>query len=79
MAKKKAIEFGMSHAGDKIGKKVGEKSGDLIMKQLSKMRKGSRKQQEIMPIKAMTQQEDTNMILNRLISGSDLKRKRKAM
>ena len=69
----------MSHAGDKIGKTVGEKSGDIIMKQLSKMRKGSRKQQEIMPIKAMTQQEDTNMILNRLISGSDLKRKRKAM
>ena len=33
---KKALESGVSHAGDKIGKNVAEKSGDLIMKQLLK-------------------------------------------
>ena len=38
---KKALESGGSHAGDKIGKKFAEKSGDLIMKQLSKIRHGS--------------------------------------
>ena len=31
-----ALESGVSHAGDKIGKKVAKKSGDLIMKNLSK-------------------------------------------
>ena len=66
----------MSHAGDKIDKKVAEKSGDLIMNQLSKIRQGSTKQQKIMPIQPMTQQEDTNMILNRLISGSGIKIRR---
>ena len=76
MAKKKALESGVSHAGDKIGKKVAEKSGDLITRQLSKMRQGTTKQQKIMPIQPMTQQEDTNMILNRLISGSGIKRRR---
>ena len=55
---------------------VAEKSGDLIMKQLSKMRQGSTKQQKVMPIQPMPQQEDTNMILNRLISGSGIKRRR---
>ena len=75
---KKALESGVSHAGDKIGKKVAEKSGDLIMKQLSKMRQGSTKQQKMtMPIKQ--QQESTNMILNHLISGSGIKGKPKIM
>ena len=32
-----------------------------------------------MPIQPITQQQDTNMILNRLISGSVIKRKRKIM
>ena len=31
---KKAIKSGVEHAGDKIGRKVAEKSGDLIMKRL---------------------------------------------
>ena len=29
---KKALQSGISHAGDKLGKKAAEKSGDLIMK-----------------------------------------------
>ena len=75
------MESGVSHAGDRIGKKVAEKSGDLIMKQLSKMREGLTKQQKRMPIQLiqiqpMSQQEDTNMILNRLISGCGIKKRR---
>ena len=31
---KKALESGVSHAGDKLGKAAAEKSGDLIMKKL---------------------------------------------
>ena len=31
---KKALQSGISHAGDKLGKKAAEKSGDLIMKKL---------------------------------------------
>ena len=31
---KKALESGISHAGDKLGKKAAEKSGDFIMKKL---------------------------------------------
>ena len=47
------------------------------MKQLSRMRQGSTKQQQqIMPIQPVKQQESTNMILNRLISGSGIKRRR---
>ena len=38
---KNALESGISHAGDKIGKKISEKSGDIIMRQLSKMRQNS--------------------------------------
>ena len=44
---KKAIESGLSHTGDKIGKQGAQKSGDLIMKQLSKTRQGSTKQQKV--------------------------------
>ena len=32
---KKALQSGVSHTGDKLGKKVAKKSGDLIMKQLA--------------------------------------------
>ena len=38
---KKAIESGISNAGDRLGKKISEKSGDLIMKRLRNMRKGN--------------------------------------
>ena len=38
---KKALESGVSHAGDKLGKAAAEKSGDLIMKKLANLRKGA--------------------------------------
>ena len=31
---KKALESGISHAGDKLGKKAAEKSGELILRKL---------------------------------------------
>ena len=66
-----AIESAISHTGDKLGKKPAEKSGELIMKKLH----GSTKQ----PIKSTKhtkpkQEEDYNTILNRLISGTGLRR-----
>ena len=64
---KKALESGISHAGDKLGKKLAEKSGELIMKKLH----GSTKQ-PMKPTKPTKpkQEEDYNTILNRLISGT---------
>ena len=38
---KKALESGVSHAGDCLGKAVSEKSGDLIMKKIGKFEKRS--------------------------------------
>ena len=72
---KKALESGISHAGDKLGKKVAEKSGDFIMRKLH----GSTKQsmnKTMKPTKPTKpkQEEDYNTILNRLISGTGLRR-----
>ena len=39
---KKALQSGISHAGDKLGKKAAEKSGDMIMKKLGNMKIGSK-------------------------------------
>ena len=36
---KKALKSGISHAGEQVGKKISDKSGDLIMKRLHNMRK----------------------------------------
>ena len=47
---KKAIESGISNAGDRLGKKISEKSGDLIMKRLRNMRKGNAGQKNTYPI-----------------------------
>ena len=58
---KKALESGISHAGDKLGKKAAEKSGELITKKLHGSTKPSMKPK---------QEEDYNTILNRLISGT---------
>ena len=67
---KKALESGISHAGERLGKKTSEKSGDLIMKRLRDMRKGDAGQKTLTPpIEQQQQEESTNMILNRLISG----------
>ena len=70
-------------AGEKVGKKISrekskssglrEKSGDVIMKKLAKMRKGTSNAEL-----QKKEEESTDMILNRLISGSGIKvRKRK--
>ena len=68
---KKALESGVSHAGDRLGKAVSEKSGDLIMKKLANLRKGATTQRANVPSSSIKQQhESTDMILNRLISGS---------
>ena len=65
---KKALESGISHAGDKLGKKAAEKSGELIMRKLH----GSTKQSMNKTMKPK-QEEDYNTILNRLISGTGLR------
>ena len=72
---KKALQSGISHAGDRLGKKVAEKSGELIMRKLH----GSTKQsmnKTMKPTKPTKpkQEEDYNTILNRLISGTGLRR-----
>ena len=75
---KKALESGVSHAGDKLGKAAAEKSGDLIMKKLANLRKGATTQRAIVPSSPIKQQEESaDMILNRLISGSGMKRRRR--
>lgn len=70
---KKALESGISHTGDKLGKKAAEKSGDFIKKKLAgKFNRpsiGTKPTPSIRP-----QQESTDVILNRLISGSKIKR-----
>ena len=85
---KKALKSGISHAGEQVGKKISEKSGDLIMKRLHNMRKENVGQKALAPIlkkvkaspspiKHRQQDESTNMIINRLISGSGIKRRRR--
>ena len=68
---KKALESSISHAGDKLGKKAAEKSGELIMRKLHGLTKKSMNTVE--PTKP-SKQEDYNAILNRLISGTGLRR-----
>ena len=84
---KKALQSGISHAGDKLGKKAAEKSGDLIMKKLGNMKIGSKKQ--LLPQSQQSKPkpsppappsgkkppgESSDEILNRLISGQGVKR-----
>ena len=82
---KKALQSGISHAGDKLGKKAAEKSGDLIMKKLGNMRRGTRKKPPIKnqparraslasPQPTPSSGESSDEILNRLISGQGVKR-----
>ena len=72
---KKALKSCISHAGERAGKKIAEKSGDLIMKRLKNMSKGNTGQRAkiVQPIKQ--QEESTDMIIDRLISASGLKRR----
>ena len=71
---KKALESGISHTGERLGKKISEKSGDLIMKKLAKARATP-----TMKTTTPKKEESTDTILNRLISGNGLKRRRKIM
>ena len=64
---KKALKSGVSSISKKANKKTSEKSGDLIMEKLRNMRTYTP------PI----EQESTDAIINRLISGSGVKRRRR--
>ena len=67
---KKALQSGVFHAGDKLGKKAAENNGDFIMKKLAgKFNRPSKSSQPSIP------SESTDAILNRLISGSGIRRK----
>ena len=67
---KKALESGISHAGDKLGKKAAEKSGNFVMKKLHGSAKPSFNMKTMKTSKPQQKQEDYNTILNRLISGN---------
>ena len=66
---KKALKSGVSYVSKQADKKTSEKSGDLIMEKLRNMRTYTP------PIEQ--QQESTDAIINRLISGSGVKRRRR--
>ena len=75
---KKALESGVSHAGERLGKAVSQKSGDIIMKRLADIRKGATGKKAIVPSSPIKQRdESTDMMINRLISGSGIKRRRR--
>ena len=77
---KKALESGIKHTGERLGKKMSEKSSNLIIRSLSNIRRGNTRQKSVTPITPVQQQqESTDMILNRLISGNGIKRRRKIM
>ena len=71
---KKALKSGIESAGDKIGKKavekVADKAGHLFMKDLQSSGK------QIPKAKNKQKEEDYNVILNRLISGSGMKKQK---
>ena len=70
----KVLKSGVSHLSEKANKKTSNKSGDFIMEKLRNMRIGNVRQKALPP-PIKQQQESTDMYINRLISGSGLKRK----
>ena len=66
---KKALKSGVSRLSERANKKTSEKSGDMIMEKLRNMRIGD----ATIPVKQ--QEETTDMLINRLISGSGVKRR----
>ena len=67
---KKALKSGVSRLSERA-KKTSEKSGDLIMEKLRNMRIDD----ATIPVKQ--QEESTDMLITRLISGSGVKRGRR--
>ena len=67
-SRKKALKSGVSRLSERANKKTSEKSGDMIMEKLRNMRIGD----ATIPVKQ--QEETTDMLINRLISGSGVKR-----
>lgn len=75
---KKALQSSISHAGDKLGKTAAEKGGDFIMKKLAgKFNRPSVGTKPSTPRSVRRKQESTDMAINRLISGSGIKRMRR--
>ena len=68
-AAKKAIQSGISKAGEKMSKKASEKAGDMIRKKLSSIMTNPIKNSTPKTAKPI-KRESTNMIINRLISGN---------
>ena len=73
---KKALESGESHAGERLGQKISEKSGDLIMKRLANMKKSDTPIKKNIDPPIEKKEENTDMIIERLISGSGKRRRR---
>ena len=72
---KKAIKAGVSHAGERVGKKAAdkviEKSGKLIQKRLSQMNKGTssaKSGKRVTKGMAKKTRDDVNMLINNLIA-----------
>lgn len=74
---KKALKSGIEHAGERLGKKAAEKSGDLIAKRLSSMTLSPKVKSKPPKAKSKTLkvEEDFNTLLNQLISGNGLKKR----
>ena len=71
---KKALKSGVSNLSKRVNKRKSEKSGDMIMEKLKNMRIGDVIQKDL-PLSIKKKEESTDMIINRLISGSGVKRK----
>lgn len=78
---KKALKSGIEHAGERLGKKAAEKSGDLIAKRLAQsfgaLSSKPPTKSKSSTSKVLPKQEDFNILLNQLISGSGIKKRRK--
>ena len=71
----KVLKSGISNAGKQVEKKLLEKSGDLIMKRLHNMRPKAiepikNNKQKTTKLREKKRQDNTDMIINRLISGN---------
>ena len=73
---KKSGEKALKSVSEKVGKKTSEKQGDLIMERLGNMRIGNAREKALTPpIKQQKREESIDMTIDRLISGSGIKRR----